>query len=253
MVVLAGLVYLPVRVVGAIGVAICLFHNLLDSVPMPEAPVLKTLWAILHVESSVAIGYVHYPLVPWVGVMVRVTRWEACSRWSRVGGTGCSSPSARAWLRCFRASPDQPLWRSRAVDDAVRSSAHADVVHEREEVSAVARLRCLRRLPDARVAGVPGNVRGGFANILQVYGRVPLFFYVLHLALAHFAAGLLAMAMGYGNTRAHQPAAILPAGLGVSLPTVYLAWLLVVVTLYPACRWFGDLKRHRRDWWLSYL
>src|SRR4051812_27287476 len=69
MVVLSGLVYLPVRVVGAIGVAICVFHNLLDGVPMPASMVLKTLWGILHVESHLAIGYVHYPLIPWVGVM----------------------------------------------------------------------------------------------------------------------------------------------------------------------------------------
>ncbi len=52
MVVLSGLVYLPVRVVGTIGVAICVFHNLLDGVPMPETPLLKTLWAILHVRES---------------------------------------------------------------------------------------------------------------------------------------------------------------------------------------------------------
>ena len=69
MVVLSALVFLPVRVVGAIGVAICVFHNVLDGVPMPESAVLKTVRPILLVQSPVAIGFVHFPLIPWVGVM----------------------------------------------------------------------------------------------------------------------------------------------------------------------------------------
>jgi uncharacterized membrane protein len=97
------------------------------------------------------------------------------------------------------------------------------------------------------------NVRGWFAGVLQVFGRVPLFFYVLHLALAHLAAGLIAMAMGYGNAVLNDLPRFFPDGWGFGLPAVYLAWALVVVTLYPACRWFGDVKRRRGDWWLSYL
>jgi hypothetical protein len=43
------------------------------------------------------------------------------------------------------------------------------------------------------------------------------------------------------------------ADAGFGLPTVYLVWLAVVVALYPACRWFADLKRRRRDAWLRYF
>jgi hypothetical protein len=88
---------------------------------------------------------------------------------------------------------------------------------------------------------------------LQTFGRVPLFFYVLHIALAHLAAGLVAMYMGYGNAVLNDFFLSYPETWGVSLPAVYLAWLLVVITLYPACRWFADVKRRRGEWWLSYL
>jgi len=44
-----------------------------------------------------------------------------------------------------------------------------------------------------------------------------------------------------------------PAGLGLSLPATYAAWILIMAALYPACRWFANVKRRRHDWWLSYL
>jgi cytochrome bd-type quinol oxidase subunit 2 len=44
-----------------------------------------------------------------------------------------------------------------------------------------------------------------------------------------------------------------PEGYGLSLPGVYLAWMLVVAALYLPCRWFADVKRRRADVWLSYL
>ncbi len=61
------------------------------------------------------------------------------------------------------------------------------------------------------------------------------------------------MVMGYGNTVLTNLPRFFPPDWGVGLPWVYVAWVLVVVTLYPACRWFADVKRRRRDWWLSYL
>jgi uncharacterized membrane protein len=77
--------------------------------------------------------------------------------------------------------------------------------------------------------------RGAVSEVLQTFGRVPLFFYVLHIALAHVVAEIVGT----------------PAGF--DLPIVYLAWALVLAILYPACRWFAGVKRRRSDWWLSYL
>jgi uncharacterized membrane protein len=79
------------------------------------------------------------------------------------------------------------------------------------------------------------SVRGRLMSILRTFGRVPLFFYVVHIALAHFAA------------------VVIGATTGFALPIVYLAWLLALLALYPACRWFARIKSRRSDWWLSYL
>jgi hypothetical protein len=97
------------------------------------------------------------------------------------------------------------------------------------------------------------GARGKFSEVLRTFGRVPLFFYVMHIALAHLAAGIIAFAMGYGTALLSDDIMKLPQQWGFPLPVVYLAWALALATLYPACRWFAALKRRRDDWWLSYL
>jgi hypothetical protein len=97
------------------------------------------------------------------------------------------------------------------------------------------------------------SARGKFSGALRTFGRVPLFFYVLHIALAHLAAGSIALATGFGTTVLSGDFLQVPQQWGFGLPVVYLAWLLVVATLYPACRWFAAVKRRRDDWWLSYV
>lgn len=76
---------------------------------------------------------------------------------------------------------------------------------------------------------------------------------VLHIALTHFAAGLVALWMGFGTSVLSTIFLEFPDGWGFGLPGVYLAWVCVLAALYPACRWFAGQKRRRSDWWLSYL
>lgn len=254
MIVLSGLVYLPLRVIGTIGVAICVFHNLLDHVPMPESPVMKTVWAILHVQSFVPIGRVHYPLIPWVGVMAcgyalaSVFQMEAERRQRVLASLGASMVALFLGLRLINTYGDPVPWTTQS-DHLGTLMSFLNVKKYPPSLDYL--LATLG--PTLMLLACLENVRGWFASALQVFGRVPLFFYVLHLALAHLAAGMIAMAIGYGNAVLNNFPGDFPVEWGFGLPAVYLAWALVVITLYPACRWFGELKRRRRDWWLSYL
>jgi len=100
------------------------------------------------------------------------------------------------------------------------------------------------------------------ANPLVVFGRVPMFYFILHFYLIH-AFAVLAAWIRYGSSAARfvfnplpsmgGPQSLFPANFGYSLWAVYGVWLLVVVLLYPVCRWFANVKATRRDWWLSYL
>lgn len=82
------------------------------------------------------------------------------------------------------------------------------------------------------------------------FGRVPMFYYLLHAPLIH----LLAVALAGSNYQVPLGSFLgTPHKDGYGLGVVYGLWVLVVLLLYPACRWFAGLKHRRRDAWLSYF
>jgi uncharacterized membrane protein len=99
-------------------------------------------------------------------------------------------------------------------------------------------------------------------NPLVVFGRVPLFYFVLHFVAAHLAIAALSL-IQYGSGAfafIFNPVPsmggnkdLFPAGFGYDLWVAYAVWAAIVIGLYPACRWFAAVKARRRDWWLSYL
>jgi uncharacterized membrane protein len=96
---------------------------------------------------------------------------------------------------------------------------------------------------------------GPVARFFSVFGRVPLFYYLAHITLAHLLAGLVALATGFGTSLLSSNPFFTPTERwGYGLGVVYLAWIVVVLLLYPLCRWYADLKARRRDLvLLSYL
>jgi uncharacterized membrane protein len=255
MIVLGLLVRLPVRVVGAIGLAICAGHNLLDPVPPEAFGDWAWLWKVLHVKAGpTGIAFIYYPLVPWVGLMAvgyalgKVYDLDSARRTQLLLAFGGAAIVLFFALRLINGYGDPHPW-----------IPQADFGHT---VMAFMNVQKYPPSLDYLLATVgPAllllawfeRVRGWFVGILQTFGRVPLFFYVLHIALAHLAAGLLAMSMGFGTDVLGGFFLNFPPKWGVGLGGVYAAWLFVIATLYPACLWFADLKERRRDWWLYYV
>ena len=98
------------------------------------------------------------------------------------------------------------------------------------------------------------NFHGAIARRISLFGRVPFFYYVVHIFLLHALAVAFAWAtigdIGwlFGPLAGHKPPAY-----GLALAGIYAVWLAVVVALYPLCRWFAGIKRRRTEWWWSYL
>jgi uncharacterized membrane protein len=101
------------------------------------------------------------------------------------------------------------------------------------------------------------TAESGPSRILMVFGRVPLFYYVVHIYLIHLLAIVVAALCGQPYAWMWQITMFVqghPANYGHGLPVVYLMWAVVLAMLYYPCRWYMNLKARHRDWnWLSYL
>jgi hypothetical protein len=99
------------------------------------------------------------------------------------------------------------------------------------------------------------KVSGSIGKFFTVFGRVPLFYYILHLYVIHGLAMITGVLSGFqvsdfmGNDKIFNP----PAAWGFSLPVVYAFWLLAIAILYLPCLWFMNVKARHKKWWLSYL
>jgi len=254
MIVLGALVYLPVPEVAAYSLLIIFGHNLLDGIDPQSFGAWAPLWSLLHVSEPIPRAFVAYPLIPWIAVMSlgycigslfelerdRRKQWLVC--------LGTASLTLFVLLRMTNVYGDPVDWSLQGT--TLRTLLSVIDVHKYPPslhyllLTLGAAFLLLAALESAR---------GKFSEVLRTFGRVPLFFYVLHIALAHLAAGIIALAMGYGTALLSDDFMSVPQQWGFGLPVVYLAWLLVVATLYPACRWFAAVKRRRDDWWLSYV
>jgi hypothetical protein len=104
-----------------------------------------------------------------------------------------------------------------------------------------------------------GNAKNRLTKFITVYGRVPFFYYILHFFLIHFISAIFFLARGHSiaDGMKDSPLPIAPKftlpGEGYSLGMVYLIWILIVLALYPVCKWYSDYKLTHKKWWLSYL
>lgn len=270
MMLLAALVRLPVHLVGGTGVTVILAHNLLDGVLPALGPAIqggdwRWLWQILYLGGAVQLGRegtvlaVLYSLVPWVGVAAAgyafgpVMRMPAERRRLVCLQLGLGAIAAFLVLRGFNVYGDPWPWT------AQRSPAFTLLSVLNTGKYPASLLFLLMTLGPA-IALVPSleRARGPVASVLATFGRVPFFYYVLHLPLIHLAAALLSLAR-YGQVvpwlTANQPVAAPPAppDYGYGLGVVYLVTAIVVAVLYFPSRWFAELKARRGEWWLSFL
>ena len=268
MVVLAGLVFLPVRAIAAFGLALICLHNLLDGVRSESFGSLGWLWVLLHEQNILMpqpgfAAFVAYPLIPWVGVMAAgyafgsLLTLEREKRRRALLMVGGAAVVLFVVLRALNVYGDPTPWVSQE-----RGAWFTFLSFLNTQKYPPSLLFLLMTLGPSIIAVALFDREGGLGRLAQpfvVFGRVPLFYYVLHVPLMHLVAVIFAY-VKYGRAEwlfvnwpppgSPQPE---PPGYGYDLWAVYLIWLGVVVALYPLCRWFAALKQRRRDAWLSYL
>jgi uncharacterized membrane protein len=252
--ILAGLIWLPTWAVAALGVVLLAGHNALDGVAPAALGDWAPLWTVLHVKGPTPFGIVLYPLLPWLGVMTVGYGFGALytlpvpARRRATLALGAALCLLFVILRLCNGYGDPAPWSAQS-DAWLTLLSFLNVTKYPPSLAFAA----MTLGPALLALCAFERARGPLAGLLATFGRVPLFAYVLHLALAHLLAGAAAFALGHGKAVLTNLFVFFPEGWGTDLGGVYLAWLTVLAMLFPACHWFAQLKRQRRAWWLAYL
>jgi len=273
MVAMALIVWLPLRWMAALGVGMIATHNLLDRINPAWFGKFYWLWIFLHTPGRIQFGHyqfsVRYVLIPWVGVMAAGFAFGSLllrpDRRKLVLMLGICATTLFFVLRAFNSYGNGIA----GLPFGYPRSAGGWSVQPTLSLSAVSFFNTLKYPPSLDyllmtlgpsliLLGLFDNIKAerGLNHVLLVFGRVPMFYYILHLYLIDLLAILVALTF-------HQPVlhgsaiadfATKPAGYGHGLPFIYVMWILAVAILYLPCLWFMKLRSRHRDWtWLSYL
>jgi len=278
MIALGVLSKLPTRAIAAFGIVIMAAHNLLDGHMQKLVPMLgdgagAALWKLLYVgfwagpimfSPDGPVLFVLYSFIPWVGVMAagyafaHILEMEPSRRNRACLSIGLGAVALFLVLRGFNLYGDPHPWAaaSPGPDGAPMPGLLSFLNTSKYPASLCFLLMTLG--PTIALIPLLEKTKGGLASALKVYGRVPFFFYVLHIPLIH-ALALVVSQIRLGAVSpwlfANHPMAAgpPPEGYTWSLGLLYSVWALTVVLLYFACRWYRRFKMNRNAELLRYL
>jgi uncharacterized membrane protein len=280
MIALSALVFLPVSAITVFGVAVIAFHNLSDNVSPEKWGDFAWLWQLLHTGGEVKLDTVFhagdiwewtrgktfwamYPVLPWLGVMAAGYGFGALwllppqRRRKELLGLGLALTVTFIALRYANIYGDKP-WGS-------PTQAGPWSVQEHWWLTLFSFVNCQKYPPSLcfllmtlgpaiTALALFDHTVGPVGRFFVTFGRVPLFFYLLHWYLIKGLVFAFAFARYrradwlYGGPP-RQP----PSGDGYDLWVIYLVWIVVVALMWPLCAWFAGIKRRSRSAWLSYL
>ena len=259
MILMGGLVFLPTKWIGIIGLALIFGQNVFQ--PLfgavrgalgPAGIVLDFLY--LGNQSDNDPMAILYVIIPWIGVMAAGYAF---------GAIMTKEPAERKKL-CYRIGGGATvafivLAAAGAMLRGGGETAPPFIVRMLNQNKYPASQLFLMMTLGPTILLVPffERARGWFTDVMATFGRVPFFYYLLHIPLIH-ALALIVMRLKFGdafNSAAYAiaPYAQVPPAQRWSLLLLYAVFLVAVALLYPACRWYAGFKSRRRDPWLKYI
>jgi uncharacterized membrane protein len=279
MILMAALVKLPVSVIGTLGVVIVAAHNLMDShmgalLEGMDSNRFSGLWKLLYVgffAGPIQFGpdgpnlTVLYSIIPWIGVMAAgyafgaILMREPAERRRLCLVIGLGAIGLFLILRGLNLYGDPRPWHA-AAQGRNGSPPMPGWLSFLNTSKYPASLLFLLMTLGPTIALIPlvESARGALARALTMFGRVPFFFYLLHIPLVHALALVVSkIRLGFfspwlfANHPMGNPEP--PDGYVWSLSLLYLVWGIAILILYFACRWFADFKSKKNDQWLKYI
>jgi uncharacterized membrane protein len=262
-IILGLILKLPSRVIGIAGLIIIFGHNLLQGVSLPSNSAVSFIFSFLFRPSLFQITpgmaiYTGYPVIPWLGIMLI---GFACGELFDIPEEKRSKLLLRAGLsvlvlfvliRFINIYGDPAPW---AKQKSAVFTFLSFINTTKYPPSLLFTLMILGIT--FLLLFITEKVKNKFTGILSVYGKVPLFYFTIHLYIIHslmlamlFLQGFKGKDFIFGVFNNGRP----KTGSGVNLAVIYLIWLGVVIILYPVCKWYGKYKsEHRENKFLRYL
>lgn len=259
MVFLAALIHLPGNIILLFALLLIFGHNLLDSIHFEGS----VWWSILHETTFFKLSdtlnlNVIYPIIPWIGVMALGYYFgdfydksiDPANRKKLFNAISLLAIILFVAIRWTNLYGDPVLWKnyetiSRTIFSFFNLSKYPPSL-----------LYLLVTLSGTFLFLANSEKwKGAIVNFFTVFGRVPFFFYILHLYLIRVLAMIVAELTGYGwELMVQTTFEIDLKDFGFDLEIVYLIWIGIILMLYPLCKKFDEYKQsHKYKWWLSYL
>lgn len=264
MIALSALVHLPRRLILAIAVIIIVAHNLLDAIRAAGQDAGALAWSLLHESNAFFFSsftlIVAYPVLSWIGVMAAgyclgelYVNYDAAIRKKFLLSLGISITILFILLRLINIYGDSSHW------SVQQTPAFTFLSFLNTTKYPPSLLYITMTLGPALIfLALMERPLNKFTAKITVFGRVPLFYYVLHIYFIHLFAMLAAQLTGYKWS--DMILSSFPGDIpelrhyGFPLWFVYVAWIILIIILYPLCKWYDKYKTaHKEKWWLSYL
>jgi uncharacterized membrane protein len=266
MIVLSAMIYMSRRFILLTAIVLIAGHNLLDTLHIAGTGSTAFLWSFLHEPADFVLGHftilIHYPVIPWIGVIALGYYFGSLYDSSHNPGErrntllylGLAAIALFFFLRSFNIYGDASHWSPQK--NAVFSLLSLLNVTKYPPSLLYILITLGPAMIFLSLAEKPLN---RLTEKITVFGRVPFFYYVVHLFLIHLLAMIGAIISGYNwtdmilSTRINRVAGL--KGYGFNLLTVYVVWIALVLFLYPFCKWFDRYKRKHQlnKRWLTYL
>jgi uncharacterized membrane protein len=271
MVLLAALIWLPIPVIGVFGVAVIALHNLMDFLPPTVGTALQQsslswLWQILYFGGPIQLGqngptlFILYSIVPWIGVMAAGYAF---------GAVITLEPARRNRICVMLGASAIVLFLLLRTIDVYGNPRHWHVT-EPSEMPALFRFINTNKYPASLqfllmtlgptilLLPLADRARGKIGELFATFGRVPMFYYLIHIPTIHLAAVIISL-VREGKVEpwlfANHPTMVPPSPEGYmwSLALLYAVFIVVITVLYFPCRWYARRKATNPAPWMRYI
>ena len=263
MVVLGGLLFLPQRILLAIGLLILFGHNALDGVSFQPGTAMDIIWSMLHQRNAIPLGsgriaFTSYPVLPWIGIILLgyclgelfrpdfgPEKRRRMLKWIAIGAI-----TVFILIRTLNVYGDPVPW---AVQKTPLFTFFSFINLTKYPPSLLYTLITLG--PAILLLSWVEGKRANWMQFFVVYGRVPLFYFVVHFFIIHVLAIVLLLLDGipWSAINFQNKTAGMMPNHGLSLGLTYGVWILVVLVMYPLCKGYGRIKNQSRSPIWSYL